>query len=278
MKLSVITINYNNASGLRKTLESVTRQTYQDFEYIVIDGGSTDESVAAIEEYADRIHYWISERDNGIYHAMNKGVNASKGEYCAFLNSGDIYIDEHALEKAFVQHVTADIACGDLIDENGSIMSAPQDVTMMFLMRGSLAHPSSFTKRSLLQAHPFNEESKILADHEFFMYALVIMNATYQRLDGIISVFDLSGISTTSKQYSEEEQEILKSTERAILLPRVMADYDVWMGKKDEYHRLFYILSFSNKRKIVYRLVVGLLKIFTLNHGFIKGFHFNAKL
>jgi glycosyltransferase involved in cell wall biosynthesis len=89
MKLSVITINYNNAIGLRKTIESVVNQTFRDYEYIIIDGGSTDGSVDVIKEYADKIDYWVSEPDKGIYNAMNKGVAAAHGEYTNFLNSGD---------------------------------------------------------------------------------------------------------------------------------------------------------------------------------------------
>lgn len=278
MKLSVITINYNNADGLRKTLESVTRQTFTDFEYIVIDGGSKDESVEVIKEFEDKITFWVSEPDNGIYHAMNKGVKAARGEYCALLNSGDIYVDEQVLERMFSQGVTADIAVGDMISDNGNVMRAPEEVTMMFLMRGSLAHPASFTRRSLLLEHPFNEQSKILGDHDFFMYALVKLNASYQRLEGTVSVFDLTGISSTTKRYSDSELQILRDTENAILCPRVRADYDSWMGKKDEYHRLFYTLSYSKNRKLVYRLVVFLLKICMLNKGFIKGFHIRAKV
>ena len=81
MKLSVITINYNNRDGLKKTIESVVNQTYKDFEYIIIDGGSTDGSVEVLKEYSDKIDYWVSEPDKGIYNAMNKGIDIAKGEY-----------------------------------------------------------------------------------------------------------------------------------------------------------------------------------------------------
>jgi glycosyltransferase involved in cell wall biosynthesis len=88
-KLSIITVNLNNIGGLQKTFESVFNQLFSDYEYIVIDGGSTDGSVDIIAQNAIKISYWISERDNGIYHAMNKGIQVSKGEYILFLNSGD---------------------------------------------------------------------------------------------------------------------------------------------------------------------------------------------
>ena len=88
MKLSVITINYNNRDGLHKTIASVVNQSWREFEYIVIDGGSTDGSVDVIKSFADRIDYWVSEPDKGIYNAMNKGIDVAQGEYCIFINSG----------------------------------------------------------------------------------------------------------------------------------------------------------------------------------------------
>ena len=97
MKLSIITVNFNNVEGLRKTAESIVSQTFQDFEWIVIDGGSTDGSKELIEQYSDRIAYWCSEKDSGIYNAMNKGVRYAKGEYINFMNSGDCFADSSVL-------------------------------------------------------------------------------------------------------------------------------------------------------------------------------------
>ncbi|MFB9896873.1 glycosyltransferase family 2 protein [[Hallella] seregens] len=277
MKLSVITINYNNRDGLRKTLESVVAQTYGDFEYIIIDGGSTDGSVEVIKEHEDKVSYWVSEEDNGIYHAMNKGVKAAHGEYCMFLNSGDSFYSQEVLQHVFSQNVHADIACGDLTTGDDRVIPAPEEVTMAFMMRGSLSHPAAFTRRTLLVAHPFNEQSKIIADHEFFMYALVKMNASYQKLRGIVSVFDLTGVSCTTRSYGDEELKILQNTEGQILLPRVKEDYDIFMGKRDDYHRLFYLLGFSKHRKWIYTLVVVVLKMIMLNRGFVKDFSIKEK-
>ena len=86
-KLSIITINYNNLEGLKKTFESVFMQTYQDFEYIVIDGGSTDGSKEYIAENTDKINHWVSEPDKGVYHAMNKGIVKASGEYLLFIKT-----------------------------------------------------------------------------------------------------------------------------------------------------------------------------------------------
>lgn len=274
MLISVVTINYNNASGLEETIKSVTSQTFGDFEYIVIDGGSTDGSKQIIERFADKIDYWVSEKDKGIYNAMNKGARAAHGDYVAFLNSGDVYADKDALTNVVAQHLNADVCVGDLKFSTGGVLKAPKakDVTMSFFMNGSLSHPSSFTRRELLIRHPFVEEFRISADMEFFMYVLVKLNASYQQLNGVVSIFDTTGISSTHKAFDEDER-LLRKTEDEILLPRVRADYDNFMGKNDDYHRLFYLISSSQNFKWVYRLVVIALKIVKRNKGFIRNFH-----
>ena len=99
MKLSIITINYNNQEGLKKTIESVVSQTMRDFEWIVIDGGSTDGGKEIIEQNKQCLDYWCSEPDKGIYHAMNKGIRASHGDYLMFLNSGDSLYDNKVIER-----------------------------------------------------------------------------------------------------------------------------------------------------------------------------------
>lgn len=100
--ISIITINYNNKVGLKKTIESVIQQDFNSFEFIVIDGGSTDGSYDVIQEYRNYIDYWVSEPDKGIYNAMNKGITIARGEYCNFMNSGDFFYDKNVLSSIFV--------------------------------------------------------------------------------------------------------------------------------------------------------------------------------
>lgn len=269
-KLSIITINYNNSVGLHKTIDSVASQTNHTFEYIVVDGGSTDGSVDIILQYADKISRWVSEPDSGIYNAMNKGVKMAHGEYIMFLNSGDTLHDKNVIEHVMPK-LKADICVGNMVSDKGGRMVPPddKDLTMSFFIRGSLAHPSSFTRRVLLERHPFREDSKILGDREFFMYALVRLNASYQKLEDEISVFDTCGISST-QQLPDNDKKILSETESKILPPRVKEDFNVFMGKRDDYHRLFYELSFSKYRMWIYKLVVIVLKIVFRNKGFIS--------
>ena len=96
-KISIITINYNDKIGLDKTINSIVNQMYTDFEFLIIDGGSTDGSTAVIEQNASKINYWISEKDSGVYNAQNKGIKAATGEFVIFMNSGDTFVDNHVL-------------------------------------------------------------------------------------------------------------------------------------------------------------------------------------
>ena len=99
MKLSIITVNFNDAEGLERTIKSVISQTFHDYEFIIIDGGSTDDSVNVIKKYESHIDYWVSEYDGGIYPGMNKGLRQAKGEYLNYMNGGDCYHSEDVLEN-----------------------------------------------------------------------------------------------------------------------------------------------------------------------------------
>ena len=114
MKFSIITINYNNSKGLKRTLDSIISQTCHEFEWIVIDGGSSDGSRELIEQHQDSITYWCSEPDKGIYNAMNKGVNKATGDYCLFLNSGDHLCNSKVVEHLISIPFSADIVSGDI--------------------------------------------------------------------------------------------------------------------------------------------------------------------
>ena len=98
-ELSIITINLNNCAGLQKTLDSVFAQTFTDYEYLVIDGGSTDGSAELIKKQENKFVYCVSEKDNGIYHAMNKGIRKATGDYLLFLNSGDYLVNDEVLSN-----------------------------------------------------------------------------------------------------------------------------------------------------------------------------------
>jgi glycosyltransferase involved in cell wall biosynthesis len=274
MKLSVITINYNNAIGLRKTIESVVNQTFRDYEYIVIDGGSTDGSVDVIKEYADKIDYWVSEPDKGIYNAMNKGVAAAHGEYTNFLNSGDSYYTNNVLDEVFQQNVVADIICGNILTDKNHLLTSPVNVTLNTFIQGSIPHPSSFIRRILLLKRPYDESEPINGDWVFFMTSLIIDNVTYHHVENIIALFDTNGISSKVIFNDKNNLSIQQTIDylNKYFPERVLDDYKIFRGCNDDFHRLFFVLSNVGCRRFIYIILVILLKLALLNRGWIKSF------
>lgn len=225
MRYSVITINFNNADGLRKTIKSVVSQTSNDYEYIIIDGGSSDGSVDVIKEYAGKIHYWVSERDKGIYNAMNKGIAQAHGDYCIFMNSGDVFFNDNVLEDV------SDIGCNDDIfvgvsvsTKDGSIISpAPlREISLYHLFYGGISHQASFIKTILLQNNPYDESLKIVSDWKFFVEEIIMNNCSFHYIDIKICKYDVEGVSSVNLERSRTEKvQVLQS-----LLPeRVIHDY-----------------------------------------------------
>jgi glycosyltransferase involved in cell wall biosynthesis len=200
MMLSVITINYNNKLGLKKTIESVVGQSFDNYEYIVIDGDSNDGSKEVIEDFKKDITYWVSEPDSGIYNAMNTGIRASNGDYLLFLNSGDVLFSSNILGEASKRMSNGiDIYYGDLAyKSNGKqlIERFPKELSFSFFYEKSLPHPATFIKRDLFEkVFYYNEEWKIVSDWEFFICAICKYNASYKHLDLILSDFEVGGIS-----------------------------------------------------------------------------------
>lgn len=240
-KLSIITINYNNASGLRKTIESVVDQTSQDFEYIVIDGGSTDGSVEVIEQFKDRITYWISEPDKGIYHAMNKGIVKAQGDFCQFLNSGDWLWKEDVTEKVLADLPDCSIVYGNKIREyNGkpkiekSYEGKP--ITLLDLYQSTLFHACAYIKRSLFGKYGLYDESlKIVADWKFYLITVGLHNEKVIYRDINMVWFDTNGISSTNKALdAQERQKVLRQS----LPESIRLDYEEFAGDGQIVNRL----------------------------------------
>ena len=195
MKLSIITINLNNATGLQKTIESVVLQTFTDYEYIIIDGGSTDGSVEVIKQYVDKIYYWVSEPDRGVYHAMNKGIAQAKVEYCLFLNSGDWILQNDGLQYVFDKNPVEDIFyCDAQLGEKKRIY--PDQLTLLFFFESTITHQATFIKRSLFSTYGlYNEKYKIISDWEFFLKTIIKEQCSYQHIPFLFVYFDINGIS-----------------------------------------------------------------------------------
>ena len=200
--ISIITVNYNDANGLEETIKSVMAQTYRDYEHIVVDGDSSDGSKEIIDKYRDKLSWAVSEPDNGIYHAMNKGIRASKGKYLLFLNSGDTLYNENVLDKT-VEKLKPDhrIYYGDVlrIFENGTskIKTYPNELSFGFFVDSALAHQSVFIDRTLFDEISFYDESyKVLADWELLIRAICVHHIPYKHMGIIVARYDMTGISS----------------------------------------------------------------------------------
>ena len=182
-KFSIITINYNNKEGLRKTIESVVGQSFRDFEYIIIDGGSTDGSIEVIKEYAGKVDYWVSEPDKGIYHAMNKGVLQAHGEYLNFMNSGDEFYNNGVLQEV--------------------APSLDSDIVVVKIVHGTevwgfhVLHQASFFRKELFDENRYDESYKIVSDWKFYIQTLIFNNATFRNIRSIVCRFVPGGVSET---------------------------------------------------------------------------------
>ncbi len=210
-KLSIITINYNNLEGLKKTIESVSSQTCKEFEYLIIDGGSTDGSVAYIESKSDAIDYWISEPDKGIYNAMNKGIELATGEYILFINSGDHLFSDKAVKSAEKYLQSYDVIYFNLQiiseDNRFKIHSLPDKLKFSDFFIDSWPHPSTFTKRELFdKVGLYDENLKIFSDWKFMILALFKYQCSYLKVDEILSTFYLGGISSQTDLFGERNQ------------------------------------------------------------------------
>ena len=256
MKLSIITINCNDKIGLKRTTESVINQTYHDYEYIIIDGGSTDGSIDIINKYAANISYWISETDKGIYNAMNKGLAIAKGEYCEFLNSGDSFASPLVIEQVINHLGRFDVYIGNannVIYKKKrilkSIWSSPICFTYKTLYQHTPNHQATFVRTDLLKnIKGFDENFQILADMKMFYELFIRKNCTYSKLHTTIVDYSIGGMSTQNMiQYQKEKKKILEE-----FIPKIIIkDYEDVYKFPSRYTKFFlYNKQFSLTKKL----------------------------
>lgn len=267
MTLTIITINYNNAEGLRKTLASVASQTYADIEHVIIDGGSTDGSVEIIREYArangthagsptsptcqtnncHQIH-WLSEPDKGIYHAMNKGIRMATGEYIEILNSGDILFDANVTQRMIerLEQINAEkeenvgILYGNMIKVNatGKMVgkSGYTEYSLRQFYSSTLNHDCAYIRKDLFDKYGlYDENLKIVSDWKWYLQVIGLGQVKPKYVDIDVTIFDDGGISETNL--------VLRNTERRkvleeILPPAVLWDYDTHAFEMEQMKRL----------------------------------------
>lgn len=246
-KLSIITINRNNAVGLEKTLISVSSQSFMSFEYIVIDGASTDGSVEVIKGFENKFDAlrWISESDKGIYNAMNKGLRMASGDYIQILNSGDVLAGTNVVEQMLAAlkekggpeilygNMLKSFPDGKLIRDRGFVGKMP---TMLSFIRGTLNHDPVYIKKSLFEKFGYyREDLPITADWRWYVEAIPFGGVKPIYVDLDVTIFDMTGVSETQieKREKERDEEL-----RCILPPGVYRDYKENYFLLEQLHRI----------------------------------------
>ena len=276
MKLSIITINYNNAEGLRKTMESVLAQSYTEIEYIIVDGASTDGSVDVIRELATRPTIkWVSEKDTGIYNAMNKGIRMATGEYIQILNSGDILAADDVTERMMAAlasqcaeikgdslkikgeenseaeinaynlssinyKLNTPIFYGNMIKVNaqGKVVgkSGYTEYSLRQFYSSTLNHDCAYIRKDLFEEYGLYDESlKIVSDWKWYLQAIGLGRVKPEYVDIDVTIFDDGGISETNLALRNAER---RKVLEEVLPPAVLWDYDTHAFEMEQMKRL----------------------------------------
>lgn len=213
--LSIITVCLNDEQ-LERTCESIVSQSNQNFEWIVIDGGSNQETLAIFEKYRSRIDCFVSEPDNGIYDAMNKGVALARGVWLNFMNAGDCFSSDDVLENtwgALRKYSDMDVLYGDFFRESadgGIVMYAPKKLDNNFFSHSNICQQSAFINSSCFTTHGcFDLRFKILADLMFFA-SIKKKNGDFVYLDRLISNRNMNGLSSNTLASSVERKNIIR--------------------------------------------------------------------
>lgn len=237
--ITVITVSFNSAKTIEKTILSVLDQTYKNIEYIIIDGGSTDGTLEIIKKYNDRVSYWISEKDGGIYDAMNKGIDASNGKYLNFMNSDDYFFKNNSIED-IVPFCNNE---NDLIYGNTEIRSKNIKLKIITpnpksLWMGSFMHQSSFFKRDTIQKYKYNTDNKLIAAFELFLN-IYYNKGKVLKVNKIVSSYSMEGLSAikSNQALSDYYKTVKKfkkgfSVETHFILVKMLNSARGWTARK----------------------------------------------
>ena len=250
-KLSIITICYNEPE-VEKTCESIVNQTWQDFEWIVIDGGSNKETLDVFNRYKDRIDIFISEKDGGRYEAMNKGIKLASGKYLNFLNAGDSYFYNDVLKDIFKdKDWEAGVLYGnenfDYDSDKCFIEGISKKITKDLLYKSTIRHQSSFIRKELFDKYgKYNEENKVVSDYEKW-FVFLENNVSFEFIPYIVANFNMLGISCNKKSQD------IAIAERKKIIKKYFSGEEIRNFKRNKKKSLRFaekIFSLKNKDKI----------------------------
>lgn len=253
MKLSIITINFNDKKGLKRTLDSVSLQKNKEFEHIIIDGGSIDGSYEEILQYEEaNSHSYkiisVSEKDNGVYDAMNKGISYATGNYCIFMNSGDSFYDEFVVEHFLKISPTLDIIsgiCCEHIGNNSRFWFPPEekDICLRWFYRHSLSHQATFIKTSIMKKLKYDTKFRIVSDWKFFMEALLIKRCSYAWINLNVCHYEDGGISRYAEKAFAEREKVIE----ALFGNRILRDCHSMEYGTDDWDALAKKVDYNSK-------------------------------
>ncbi len=235
MKLSIITINYNDCEGLKKTIDSVWRQTARkEIEHIVVDGGSTDGSAEYLQANTEKLNRWVSEPDKGIYNAMNKGIRIAQGEYIQILNAGDCLAADNVTERmlaALAEHAAeqqVDILYGNMlkVDKAWQLISRSGEVrcSLRQYYAATLNHDCTYIRRALFDEYGLYDEGlRIVSDWKWYLQVVGLGHVAPIYVDIDVTLFDCGGISETNLALRQAER---RRVIEEVLPPAVLWDYD----------------------------------------------------
>lgn len=247
MKLTIITINRNNSEGLAKTLKSINQQTSKNFEHVVVDGASTDNSVDVIRQYedADIKRVCVSEPDSGIYNAMNKGIRMASGEYLQFLNSGDVLagnnvvgdmlqtLEENHYPSILYGNMLKDKVKEKVIRDGGF---AGREITFLGFYTGTLNHSPAYIRKELFDKYGMYDETlKIVSDWKWYLQAIILGGEKPIYTDLDVTIFDMNGISEINKELDRRER---KQVLESLIPATILADYEQYSFPIEQIKRL----------------------------------------
>ncbi|MBR5396105.1 MAG: glycosyltransferase [Bacteroidaceae bacterium] len=291
MKVSIITIAFNNLKGLEETYRSIQNQTFRDYEWIVVDGGSTDGTKEFLQQHDAELAWWCSEPDKGVYNAQNKGTEHAKGEYSIYMNSGDSFYADDVLEKVFERQSDADIIYGNwmLVFEDGKtrLGVAPEAADLAYFYDDNMCHQSMLIKTNAVLNRPYDESFRIYADWDEWL-ALYMQGKKFERIDLTICNFMVGGISTGDNASEKLKQErkaeigrikdryysetLQKTMNRVVPIAREYSALKSWMGNDSTssiseafYEREFLIKKRRKHNKIIRSLIYVSILLFITN-------------
>lgn len=271
LKLSIITVNFNNSNGLTETLKSIEQQSFCAYEHIIVDGGSTDTSKEVILEYEKRtskLAYWVSEQDKGIYDGMNKGIQQAKGEYLYFLNSGDCLINDilQAVTLDGTQYVYAKTKL--ILPEKEISITPPNTLDLVFFLQDALPHQACFIHRSLFKHQEYSTKYKIISDWIHSVQSIILEGCSYKFLPLTVSICDGTGVSSNRTETQCERDRWLTENLPSSIYRSIL---ELSEFKKSEFYSIIPILNktrkFQKRAKKIILFLYHINNLFSSRHS-----------